>query len=450
MKKKTLSVLALLISVMTASAQQLSMTVSVAPADTTALSLYLQGGVPSASEPVEMARDAKGNYSVTINADEQQYYNLTCMKNGGQYTMSLFLNDGEVKYKLAFKEDIPDQLTPVKPKKVKKGEPDPEADVQAMMEFFRTDCKEMRDFYLVQQTAESASAAVTRLREAATAIASRTELSERVRRYVSIWAYVDCYNMIDNYNRMHEDHVDGAALLQVAPPQVLDTPIARLHHYAMMIAYINVPKKDLASRIEYVREKYSTPVIRDEVEKMVLNNYLRYYRFEQGGEKGLMEITEAKRRFDIPDSYLEQYKERMSAVTGAIFPDVALEDEAGNRVDFAQFRGKYVYVDLWASWCVPCCKEAPFLIELEKQVKNPNVVFVSISNDSNRDAWLKKKAALGLHGNQLWDASGQLCNKLNVQGIPRFLIYNPEGKMFSYNAPRPSSDEIRELLESLK
>ena len=59
-------------------------------------------------------------------------------------------------------------------------------------------------------------------------------------------------------------------------------------------------------------------------------------------------------------------------------------------MDFAQFRGKYVYIDLWASWCVPCCREVPHLQKLEKELENKDVVFLSISIDQNPSAWKKK------------------------------------------------------------
>lgn len=455
MKKAILSALSFMLMLTSASAQNLNMTIKVEPADTVNLDLYLQSGKPFDSEPVQMQRDAKGNYSVSVPQDGKLFYDLTCMKNGGQYSIPLFLEGDQASFALTMKNDIPDALTPVgKQKKAKAGEANNVTNAQAIMDFFRVDCEVTRTFWMEMnlQTPETSIMAIRRMLDSAAEVMKRTDVSDNVKQYVGIWVYLDAYNIIDSYNRTHEGHIDGAEILKLTPPEVLDNPLSLYHYYSTMAAYINVPKKELPTRIEYVRNHYKTPEVREAVEKFVLDYYLRYYRFEIGAEKGLKELTEAKQRFDIPDTYLEQFREKMSSISGSPFPEgVILEDENGNKIDFAQFRGKYVYIDLWASWCGPCVKEAPYLKQLEAELKNDKVVFVSISCDTKRDAWLKKKADLGLHGNQFINIDNSLCNKLNVDGIPRFLIYNPEGKMFSYNAPRPSSgEEIRTLLESLK
>ena len=120
-------------------------------------------------------------------------------------------------------------------------------------------------------------------------------------------------------------------------------------------------------------------------------------------------------------------------------------------MDFSQLRGKYVYIDLWASWCVPCCREVPHLQKLEKELENKDVVFLSISIDQKVEAWKKKMADLQVHGNQWHDSEGTLGKALNVKGIPFFLIYDKEGKLYMYNAPRPSMGlALKELLEGLK
>lgn len=129
---------------------------------------------------------------------------------------------------------------------------------------------------------------------------------------------------------------------------------------------------------------------------------------------------------------------------------MTLVDNEGNKVDFSKFKGKFVYVDLWASWCGPCCKVVPYLQELEKDFENSDVVFVSISIDSAKEPWLKKMGQLNMHGNQLWNSDGELPKQLNIRGIPHFLIYDREGKLLDYDAPRPSSEKIKALLQSLK
>lgn len=78
------------------------------------------------------------------------------------------------------------------------------------------------------------------------------------------------------------------------------------------------------------------------------------------------------------------------------------------------------------------------------------MVFLSISIDSKEEAWKKKVTALGLEGNLLIDKDNKLCEALNVRGIPFFIIYDKEGKLYKYNAPRPSDVRTKPLLEGLK
>ena len=57
---------------------------------------------------------------------------------------------------------------------------------------------------------------------------------------------------------------------------------------------------------------------------------------------------------------------------------IVLQDRDGNVVDFSAFRGKYVYIDMWASWCVPCLREVPELQKLEKTLKNKKVAAAAL------------------------------------------------------------------------
>ena len=89
--------------------------------------------------------------------------------------------------------------------------------------------------------------------------------------------------------------------------------------------------------------------------------------------------------------------------------------------------------------------------QLEKELKNSNVVFVSISLDSNRDAWLKKMEQLDMHGNQWHSADGEFAKMLNVKGIPHFVLYDKDGNLMQYKAARPSSGErLKKMLSGLK
>ena len=118
-------------------------------------------------------------------------------------------------------------------------------------------------------------------------------------------------------------------------------------------------------------------------------------------------------------------------------------------------KGKYVYVDVWATWCGPCKREIPFLKEVEKAYHGKNIEFVSISVDKAKDhaTWKKMVEEKELTGIQLFaenDWNSNFVKGYKINGIPRFILIDPAGKIVSPDAPRPSSDDLKVLLNELK
>ncbi|KXX70206.1 TlpA disulfide reductase family protein [Flammeovirga sp. SJP92] len=126
------------------------------------------------------------------------------------------------------------------------------------------------------------------------------------------------------------------------------------------------------------------------------------------------------------------------------------KDLKGKEVNLADFKGKYVYIDVWASWCGPCLGEIPSLKALEENHKDGDVVFVSLSVDQDTKAWKKMVEKKELHGNQFHYSGNQgFIEKFNISAIPRFILLDKEGEVKVANAPRPSSDEIKSLFQEL-
>ncbi len=154
-------------------------------------------------------------------------------------------------------------------------------------------------------------------------------------------------------------------------------------------------------------------------------------------------MTDQKTRTVI----IDDFKSLQYSTIGSAMPDVKFKDIEGKEVSLAQFKGKYVYIDLWASWCVPCIQEIPALQALEKQYKDKNIVFISLSLDSSKEAWRNKVAELNLHGLQ-WELGDSRFDKMmSITGIPHFMLYNPDGTLQLYKAPRPSDPQIKALFD---
>ena len=151
----------------------------------------------------------------------------------------------------------------------------------------------------------------------------------------------------------------------------------------------------------------------------------------------------------------ESYNELKTVAKGQASPKFeAYENYAGGTTSLDDLKGKYVYIDVWATWCGPCIKEVPFLKEVEKQYHGKNIEFVSISLDvaKNYDKWKKMVKDKELGGIQLLadkDWKSEFVREYLIKGIPRFILIDPNGFIVTSNAPRPSDDKLIELFNEL-
>ncbi|KAA3648528.1 MAG: TlpA family protein disulfide reductase, partial [Bacteroidetes bacterium] len=134
---------------------------------------------------------------------------------------------------------------------------------------------------------------------------------------------------------------------------------------------------------------------------------------------------------------------------------VDYENHAGGTSSLKDLLGKYVYIDVWATWCGPCIREIPALKEIEAAFHNKNIHFVSISVDRENDheTWIKMVKDKELNGIQLfadqaWESD--FIRAYEINSIPRFILIDPSGKIIDADAARPSSPKLLELLNELK
>lgn len=143
------------------------------------------------------------------------------------------------------------------------------------------------------------------------------------------------------------------------------------------------------------------------------------------------------------------------------------ENYKGGTTSLADFKGKYVYIDVWATWCGPCIAEIPSLKKVEKEYHGKNIEFVSISVDNGRgyraetpelaftaskEGWKKMITEKEMGGIQLFSQNGwqsEFVQGYKINGIPRFILIDPAGNIVDADAPRPSSSKLIELFNSL-
>ncbi|MDE1206331.1 TlpA family protein disulfide reductase [Tenacibaculum larymnensis] len=158
----------------------------------------------------------------------------------------------------------------------------------------------------------------------------------------------------------------------------------------------------------------------------------------------------------LKEQLTKQFNKIQKLTKGKISPIfVDYENNTGGATSLTDLKGKYVYIDIWATWCQPCKAEIPFLKEVEKKYHDKNIEFVSISIDAEKDhdAWKQMIRDKQLTGVQLmadnnWNS--KFITEYGVQGIPHFILIDPSGKIVSSYAPRPSDKKLIELFDELK
>jgi peroxiredoxin len=158
----------------------------------------------------------------------------------------------------------------------------------------------------------------------------------------------------------------------------------------------------------------------------------------------------------------EDLKKRLSTqlenigkfVNGSAAPDFELVDQNGKKVALNDFKGKNIYIDFWATWCKPCVAEIPDLKKLEEKFKDKNIVFLSISLDSQKDIekwknFIEKKELGGIQliAENAWNS--KTVKDYLVDSIPRFIIIDSEGTLVDIDAPTPASGKINQVLNRL-
>jgi thiol-disulfide isomerase/thioredoxin len=143
-----------------------------------------------------------------------------------------------------------------------------------------------------------------------------------------------------------------------------------------------------------------------------------------------------------------------SKLVNTMSPSFNYDNYAGGKTKLEDFKGKYVYIDVWATWCGPCRAEIPSLKKIEEKYHDKNISFVSISVDVQKDlekwkALIKDKELGGvqLFADNNWNS--QFIKEYGINSIPRFILIDPTGKIVSADAARPSSAEIQVQLDAL-
>jgi thiol-disulfide isomerase/thioredoxin len=151
-----------------------------------------------------------------------------------------------------------------------------------------------------------------------------------------------------------------------------------------------------------------------------------------------------------------QSKKETGLQTGNVIPDITLNDVDGNPLSISQLRGNIVFVDFWASWCRPCRRENPVIVETynsfsNKKFRNADAFKIfSISLDKNRADWIKAigddKLTWKEHVSDLQGWRSGAAKKFNVRAIPMNYLIDANGVIIAKDL---RGYQLKETLEKL-
>jgi len=169
--------------------------------------------------------------------------------------------------------------------------------------------------------------------------------------------------------------------------------------------------------------------------------YLEYFK---KSTKDISDLNSLKSLTAIDTNKLKATNER-----------ILLTDIKNNEIEFSELLKKYngyiIYVDIWASWCSPCRKGFPSLKALKKKFKNDKIIFLHISVDTDFDKWetaCKEEQIFAYEYNLILlnPKASPFRNLINLQEIPRCLLYSKSGELLNSKAPLPTASNILSIL----
>ncbi len=182
-----------------------------------------------------------------------------------------------------------------------------------------------------------------------------------------------------------------------------------------------------------------------------LGLYISEYGFSFSKNASL--FYETYLSYATTNKYITEFKklyQKKNTEKGKMPPEFKFKGIDKKTYTLNDFKGKYIYIDVWASWCSPCIKEIPYLQKLEKEF-GEKVHFVSIAWNDTPKNWNNFIKSKNLKGFQLFGEKDSAFFKFfNIESIPRFILLDKEGNIIESKAKPPSFPQLKKQLENLK
>jgi thiol-disulfide isomerase/thioredoxin len=248
------------------------------------------------------------------------------------------------------------------------------------------------------------------------------------------------------------NYFDFMSHLDLNDPSLLEDE----ESYQLLLSYASSQidaddDNSITTSLQFVSEKFESAAAKDKLSYTMLKVYIKNESLEDI-DHILLKFNQVHSDTIIHQELSDLALEMTRFNTGQPAIAFSYPDKNGKEVSLSDFKGSYVYVDVWATWCGPCKREIPYLVELEKDYHGKNIVFLSVSVDEDKDydTWANMLEEKEMGGVQLF-ASGwsKITKDYKINGIPRFMLFDPEGNIVNVRASRPSNPTTRDLFDQL-
>ena len=214
---------------------------------------------------------------------------------------------------------------------------------------------------------------------------------------------------------------------------------------SLVVSYMSQVGKIKSTLDRFVANKKSSPVtpfalvVTSEIEENISATEQRFKMLDTAVQHGFYGKILAQR-----------IGEAKIGAVGTDAMDFSQKDTTGKLVALSSFKGKYVLVDFWASWCGPCRMENPNVLSAYNKFKSKNFAILGVSLDKNRDAWIKAIKDDGLiwtHVSDLKYWNNDVARLYKIESIPQNFLVDPNGKIVARNLHGPTLEaKLCELL----